>query len=249
MYKKYTDFFGALLCGLLKLLLIVVSAFRGINEEDKRKWIMRIKLTTVLLIVSLMQISAATFGQKVTLKGNNVTLDQVLRQIRKQTGYDVLISTSKVQNGKRINVNFKDTPLDKVMSSILKGTVFNYSIEEKTVVIAEKESIISVTELNNQTNIDVRGKVTDSTGTTLPGASIKIKGTSKITTTDQNGEFALTGLNPGAILQVSFVGYATQEVTIGSQAVIHIVLLPDNRLSNLNEVLVVGGMALRKKRH
>jgi TonB-linked SusC/RagA family outer membrane protein len=240
MYKKYTNFFGTPQCALLSMLFIMVYPFKWISEEDKRKWIMRIKLTTFLLIASLMQISAATFGQRVTLKGNNITLDQVFRQIHKQTGYDILISIPKVQNAKRINVNFNDTPLDKVMSSILEGTDFSYSIEEKTVVVAKRETQDPVIENNNQRNIDVRGKVTDSSGDALPGASIKIKGNNRTLTADQNGEFSIQGLNQGTVLVISFVGYLAQEITVGNQPVINVILLADNRLSDLNEVMVVG---------
>ncbi|MGY0036219.1 carboxypeptidase-like regulatory domain-containing protein [Pedobacter sp. NJ-S-72] len=93
--------------------------------------------------------------------------------------------------------------------------------------------------LNYSTNlsIDIRGKVLDEKGIGIPGVSIKIKNTEKTTTTDNDGNFILKGLNDDAILIVSYVGYTTQEAKVTSGNML-IKLAP--QLQNLDEVVVVG---------
>jgi TonB-linked SusC/RagA family outer membrane protein len=228
MYKIYTGFFGAPPGRLSKFFLIM-------------------KLTTFMIILSLMQVSAASFGQKITLRDNDVTLDKLFRQIRKQTGYDLLISTTKVKNAKKIDVSFNNTPLVEVLETALKGTELTYSIEDKTIVIAEKESPPANADTRQAILMDVRGKVTDSTGAVLPGSSIKIKGSNKATLANQNGEFFLQGIDENAVLVISFVGYKTQEVPVNKQAFLNVRLLIDERLSKLQEIVVVGYGSQKKE--
>jgi TonB-linked SusC/RagA family outer membrane protein len=228
MYKIYTIFFGAPPGRLLKLLLIM-------------------KLTTFMIILSLMQVSAASFGQKVTLKGNDVTLDKLFRQIHKQTGYDLLISTTKVSNAKKINVNFDNTLVAEVLDIALKGTNLTYSIDEKTIVIAEKDLSPPAANVRPIAVINVRGKVVDSTGAALPGAGIKVKGSDKATVANQNGEFFLQGVDENAVLIVSFVGYQTREIPVNKQPLLNIKLFVDERLSKLQEIVVVGYGSQKKE--
>ena len=92
----------------------------------------------------------------------------------------------------------------------------------------------------------VVGKVTTSEdGAALPGVSITIKGTSRGTTSDANGQYSITTPAKGAVLVFSFVGFATQEITLGAESELNLALVPDSRL--LSEVIVTGsGVATTK---
>ncbi|MEN8247377.1 MAG: TonB-dependent receptor [Bacteroidota bacterium] len=87
-----------------------------------------------------------------------------------------------------------------------------------------------------QTN-HIQGKVLDENGMGLPGVAIAIKGTTSGTITDLDGNFALD-VESGVILQVSFVGYITQEVSVTSQTFLKISLQPD--VEQLEEIVVIG---------
>ncbi|GAB2796085.1 TonB-dependent receptor [Rhabdobacter roseus] len=87
-------------------------------------------------------------------------------------------------------------------------------------------------------DVDITGKVTGEGGEGLPGASILIKGTTRGTITDQDGNFRLTIQGSETVLVFSLIGYATKEITVGTQNVVNVVLSTDNRL--LEEVVVVG---------
>lgn len=84
----------------------------------------------------------------------------------------------------------------------------------------------------------ISGKITDEKGEALPGVSIAVKGTTRGTTTDANGEYKLVVPDEKAVLVVSFVGYQRQEITVGSRSVINIPLTVDDK--SLEEVVVVG---------
>ena len=93
--------------------------------------------------------------------------------------------------------------------------------------------------------ITVTGKVTDSKGSTLPGVAVAEKGTTNGTVTDANGNFKLRVAGPASVLVVKFIGFNTQETTVGTRTVINVVLNDD--IKNLNEVVVVG-YGTQKKR-
>jgi TonB-linked SusC/RagA family outer membrane protein len=221
MYKNYTGIFCVPPGRISKLLLIM-------------------KLTVFIIVISLMQVSATTFAQRVTLKKNDISLDKLFREIRKQTNYDLLISTTKVRNAKKVNVNFNNTPVSKVLDIALHGSGLTYTIEDKTIVIAEEDVPVVSLKGKEAVPIDIRGRVIDSLGNVLPGASIKVKGTTKAISADAKGEFILQGIEENATLIISFVGYQTKEVAVNGQSWLTISLTADELLSKLNEVVVIG---------
>ena len=95
-----------------------------------------------------------------------------------------------------------------------------------------------------QQKINVSGKVADPSGETLIGVSIRIKGTTQGTSTDTNGAFSIS-VPANTILQVSYIGYQSQEITVKDQSALNIVLQPDAK--SLSEVIVTGYQSERKK--
>ncbi|WP_375446497.1 SusC/RagA family TonB-linked outer membrane protein [uncultured Fibrella sp.] len=91
--------------------------------------------------------------------------------------------------------------------------------------------------------IRLTGTVTDEQNQPIPGTNIIEKQTRKGTVTDANGQFSLD-VNPGATLVFSSVGFATQEIVVGSQPTLNVTLKED--VSQLNEVVAVGYQTLRK---
>ncbi|WBL41771.1 TonB-dependent receptor [Algoriphagus halophytocola] len=88
-----------------------------------------------------------------------------------------------------------------------------------------------------QAEISVSGIVTDETGMALPGATVRVKGTTIGTVTDIDGKFTLD-VEESSILQVSYVGYILQEIPVGGQSTFEVQLLPD--ATQLDELVVIG---------
>lgn len=96
---------------------------------------------------------------------------------------------------------------------------------------------LSITSLYAQ-ELSVSGNVKDATGEFVIGASVLVKGTTNGTITDIDGNFTLTGLSAGSVIEVSYIGYVTQSLTVQDATPLQIVLKEDTE--TLDEVVVVG---------
>ncbi len=194
------------------------------------------KLTVVLLILSIFQLNAKSYSQKINYTAKNVPIAQVLKVIEKQTGYFLFYKHNELKDARNVNINLKNTDLNIALDQLLKGQPYEYSLENNTIFInkktsAEKAFIIQINE-------PIRGKITDEQGGPLPGASVSIKGASISTTTDANGNFMLKEAEPSTVLVVSFIGFVTQEVVLGDKKVINVYL--KQAQSALSEIVVIG---------
>ncbi len=203
-----------------------------------RKQLMRINLTTVLLVTTMMQVSAGGFAQKLTLNQSKITIKQIFKEIKKQTGYDVFYLPEIIKEKKSLSVNFSNTPLEEVMKQSLEGQALVFTIFERSIVVKVKEETLLNQLLSQFKKININGKVLDEKNNPLPGASIKIKGTQKNATSNLNGEFSLQNVNEDAVLVVSYLGFKTQEVSVGSRSSFNIILVEEK--TDLNELVVVG---------
>lgn len=171
------------------------------------------KLTTIILIAMIMQVSAATFAQRVTYQNKHATIEEIFQQIRKQTGYNVLVSANKIQNAPQKEVSFKETPLQEVMIEALDGLPLTFEIQDKTVLIKDKELSLIDKAKAFFAQVTITGKVQDETGQPMIGVSVTIKSTSKGTATDAKGNYTITVPDDKTIIIFSFVGYETQQFT------------------------------------
>ncbi|WP_172954122.1 SusC/RagA family TonB-linked outer membrane protein [Pedobacter ginsengisoli] len=184
-----------------------------------------------------MQVSAAGFAQKITLSQDKASLKQIFAEIKKQIGYDVFYQAGKVKEDKVIKANFLNTPLEQVMEKCLEGQPLSFTIDEKTVLIKEKEPTFLERLADRWAAIDVHGRVVDQEGKPLSGATVKFKGTGKSVSTNAKGEFYIEKIEEGAILVVSFIGYQNKEVT--SQKEMGNIILQQSD-SKLDEVQVIA---------
>ncbi|WP_210354897.1 SusC/RagA family TonB-linked outer membrane protein [Sphingobacterium tabacisoli] len=171
------------------------------------------RLTTIILIATLMQVSASTFGQQITLSKRNVSIESALKEIRKQSGYDFYFDGKSLPKDRVIDVALANASIDAAMKSVLKGLPFTYIIEGNIISIRKNEQVSpsNVLEASIE-NIDVRGRVVDEGGNPLVGATIRVKGGVSDVITDENGRFTLHNVAQNATIQVSYVGYYRQEI-------------------------------------
>ncbi|WP_316838129.1 SusC/RagA family TonB-linked outer membrane protein [Pedobacter nutrimenti] len=195
------------------------------------------KLIIIIMTTCLLQVSAATFAQKFTYAKKDATYGLVFKEIIKQTGYKILYSDQILDKTKTINVDFKGAELKEVMETLLKNQPLSYEIDETTILIKEKEPTFLGRLAKRWASIDANGRVVDSENRPLPGASVKVKKTGKGVSTDKDGRFFLRGVEEGAVLVVSFIGYLPKEVS-ASANMGNVVL--EQSLSKLDEVQVIA---------
>jgi TonB-linked SusC/RagA family outer membrane protein len=201
-----------------------------------RQTLLVMRITTLILITTLLQVSAASFGQKVTIVKNNIALSEVFKEIRKQTGYNVLWQPTQVNATDRVNLNMRNQELKEALGQILKGKQLDFSIEEETVMIKEKEAGFFGKIIARFQTIDVKGRVVDEKGEPLVSASVSVKGGNG-TTTDKDGNFYLAKVDEKAVLLVSYIGYLSKEIRVNED--LSTIMLEISN-SKLDEVKVIA---------
>jgi TonB-linked SusC/RagA family outer membrane protein len=197
-----------------------------------------------------MQVSAATFGQRITLTERNATLEQVLKKIKTQSGFDVLFINNQMSQAKKVDINVKNIPLIDALELIFKNQPLQYSIIDKMVVIKPRpiENLSNSSSLLNakEDQITISGKVVDEEGNVVERASIAVKGTKAGTVADNLGNFTITlPAKSSGILIISSIGYANQEYIVKKSTIITIVL---SRQALQGDEVVVVGMGTQKRK-
>lgn len=170
------------------------------------------RLTTIIVIASLMQVSAATFGQRITIDKRNTSIENILKEIRKQSGYSFIYDVKTLSNAQKINISVNDVTVEDALKTTFYGLDLNYEIDGKIVSVKKKEKSLVDKIVDYFAQIDIRGKVLDADGNPLPGASVKVKGTGQATVTDNNGNFILSNVAEDAAIEIAFIGYQTLTV-------------------------------------
>jgi len=208
--------------------------------------------TVIILLFTCVFISVAETGHsqnaKVTLNKNKVALKEVLNEIENQTDY-LFIYNNEVNTNKTVSVKTKNGTVRKVLTHVLKDSNIDFLMEGNHIILSYieeklKERDEEVVEAVQQQGKTVTGKVTDVDGESLPGVTVLIKGTSKGTTTDIDGNFTLTDVSENEILQFSYVGMLAQEITVGSRAKIDITMVED--AIGLEEIVAIGYGFMKK---
>ena len=218
------------------------------------KLLLIMRLTTIILITAILQVSASSFAQKITLSEKNAPIVKIFEKIRTQSGYDFMFSLSTINDAKPVTINVQDAELKDVLKQIFVNQPLEYRINEKSVVISPKEPSLldklSTVISNIVRDLTVKGRVVDQEGRPLPNASIRVKGKSAVTNTNQNGEFEIKGVDEDAVLLVSYVGFKTLELPLKG-AVIPLEIKLNVATGELEEVKVTyntGYQELNKER-
>lgn len=205
------------------------------------------KLTTFMLLAVCLQVSAKGISQKVTLSAKNAALENVIRHIKKQTGYSFFYNADWLQKAKKVTVEVKDMDIEDALNIVFKDQPLGYSIINNTIVLKLKEVIPAkaVETLHVLSPPpDVHGRVINEKGEAMEGVTVTIKRSRQATATNANGEFNLPA-SKGAVLVFTYVNYQSQEVSVGSQTSFNITLQPQS--AALNDVVVIGYGSRQKK--
>lgn len=206
-------------------------------KNPRFKQIFRImRISTFLLMVCVFCSyagNAHSQNAKVSIRMNNVKLDKILNEIENQTDY-LFIYNNQVDINKITSVKVKNEAVAQVLDKILSGTGINYELEGTHIILTTE----AIKDLHAQQQAKtVTGTVTDVSGEPIIGANIRIKGTTTGTITDIDGNFCIEA-EPQSVIEVSYIGYLTQETVINNQKSIRFLLKEDTK--TLDEVVVIG---------
>lgn len=197
------------------------------------------KLTIFLLITGLLQVSAAGYAQRISLSYKNGNIEEVMRQIRKQSGYDFLYSNQELKDAKPITIKINNATIEETLAECFSNQPFTYSISGKSVVIKNKPASTM------PDPVPVKGTVVNDKGEVLQGVTVSVKGTKIKVITNAKGEFNINMPNKNSILLFSCIGYGDQE--IGTITTRTLAVKLSIVAAKLVEVQVVGYGVIEKR--
>lgn len=178
--------------------------------------------------------------QKFTLNFESISITDVFQYIEKHSEYVIMYRNDLFDAKKKVSVKVQSQSVDKVLDQVLSGTAVKYEINDRQVILKKEARQLQ----DNVKNRTITGTVTDKTGEPVIGCNVTLKGASRGVITDLNGEYTISVSSDKAVLSFSFIGYTTQEIKVGNQSAISVVLEEDSEL--LDEVVVVGYGTQRK---
>lgn len=214
---------------------------RGLSHDRTRlafKCLLMAKFIILFTCIFSVQSFAGLNAQdNINLKLQNADLTKVFKAIEAQGVYRFVYKDEIIPKNKQVNIDVKNASLEYVLDQVLDNTLLSYrKINSNLVVIAPVTSIEKVTDPFVET---VSGKITNEKGEPLTGASIVEKGTKNATTTKADGTFTITVTGKKPVLVVSYVGYASQEISVAPSQKGVVVILKEST-TQLDDVVVVG---------
>jgi len=222
---------------------------RNIYVSPVTSFLLYLKITAFFIVLASLQIHAKGVAQTVRLDMSNGSVTALMKEIQRQTGYAFLYNRNDIKELDAISISIESDNISEVLAESLKDLPLDFVVKENEKVVILKRGATKTHRerllANFRQQSTVQGIVVDTSGTPLPGVTVSVKDrTSMVTSTDLNGRYVLE-VPPGATLVYTMVGYQTEEVVVGTQQKIDIVL--EISASMLDDVVVVG-FGTQKKR-
>jgi len=231
MYKIYTIDFPVLQRRAQKILRIM-------------RW------TTLILLLGLLQVSAATLGQQISLRQKNVSLETALKEIRRQSGYDMVYDLEIITKAKPVSVDLSNVTLEEALHAVLSGEQLEFELDKKKIVIKERTFTEKVKNVFS-TAYEVRCRITDTLNNAMPGATIVIQDTRERLVADSKGEFVIRDVpESGFNLTISFIGYQTRNILINHTSPKFFTIALKSDIAHLDDISIVstGYQRIKKER-
>ena len=205
--------------------------------------ILRTAFLMVLITTINFEANASAQIIKVSVRMENATIDEMIKNVRIGTNYRFLYRVEEVNKYGKRDINLQNVSIEEFLRVALEGTKLSYEIEDDVIIIHPSKD-------DNKKTVEPRkvtGTVMDMQGNTLPGSTILIQGTSLGVVTDVNGKFTLEiPQMDSVVLVVSFVGYETRYVALGNEQKELTIKLKED-VTEMDEVVVTGYGKVRKE--
>lgn len=222
--------------------------------EKKRRWVylrgilylknVKCKALQVFLLQIMLLISWDVMAQdqKVTIHLEQVKIQEVFKEINKQTGLDFVYSAMQLNEIGMVSLDVKDVTVEVALKKLFEGKPFTCKFEMKSIIIRKVETVTT-----GKTSRTIRGVITDKSNEPLPGVTVLLKGTSVGTASNTKGEFILEVTGSVDSLVVTFVGMKTQYVKLLSDKDSYRIRM-EYDVEEMQEVVVTGYQTINRKR-
>ena len=210
-----------------------------ISKRNYKKWLLIMKLNLLLFFLTTASLLANNEGygqnQRVDINISDGSIIDIFNQIENQSEYKIFYKIDALDLKRKYDLDARETYVSDVLRKLLNGTNVSYEVIDKIIVITPSDL---------KQELTVNGTIKDAHGVLLPGVNIVEKGTTNGTITDLDGNYSISLGSANATLIFSFVGYLTEEIEVGGQTTIDLILVED--IMQLEEIVVVGYGTQRK---
>ncbi len=190
------------------------------------------------MLISLMGVFASeTYSQntRLSVNANKMSLEDFLVKIENQSEFRFFY-TGKIDVEQEVSGEFKNKKIFEILDEIKGEAGFQYEVLGRQIILSPNDAEGAIKSIQQQKAVS--GKVTDETDQPLPGVTVLIKGTATGTVTDSDGNYTIANVPDGSVLQFSFVGMRMQEIEVGSQQTVDVILVEET--FGIDEVVAIG---------
>lgn len=199
------------------------------------------QLLTLLLLCGFLNVCAMGFAQTISLKGENLQFEAIVKFIRERTENEVFAPVSVVKKAKPVTVDAKNVTLDEFLELIVKNQPIAYRMEGRTVIFFDKPAPATQGRRVQDTlvRVDVTGRIVDEHGAALEGASIVDRTTGRVIVSDTGGYFHLESIAEGSLVDVSYIGYASKTIEVSAANAGQLIVRLVEVSTSLNDINIV----------
>ncbi|MVT07662.1 SusC/RagA family TonB-linked outer membrane protein [Chitinophaga tropicalis] len=177
---------------------------------------------SIILLIACLQVNARVLSQdKITITFTNANLEDVLAEVSRQSGFNYMYYDNSKQLTRKVTINMRGASLEDVLAECFKNQPLTFTVSKKThtILIKTKEPARSPSPGTPflPPSVDINGQILNEKNEPVPGASVFVNGTKKMTTADENGQFTLKGVSPDATITVRSIGFNDTTLHLGGR--------------------------------
>ena len=203
--------------------------------------IMRLSVFFLFLFVA-QTFATASYSQqtRLTLKMQDAKVIDVLGKIEDESQFYFLFNQKLVDVERKVDIDVKNENIDNILAGMFENTNVSYLVKDRQIILTTANLVTE----SGQQQKTVSGRVTDASGNFLPGVSVVVKGTTNGTITGNQGNYSISNVPANATLQFSFVGLKMQDIEVGNETTVNVVL--EEETVGIEEVVAIGYGTVRK---
>ena len=202
-----------------------------LNKKRPQFILLIMKLTVIMFLLNIFTVYGTVYSQKTNLSLNvsNTTLKDVLLEIEEKTEFSFLYQADNIEQNQKVDLNISNANIEVILTELSKQGSFSYKILDNSVIVLVA---------SQQGEVTINGTVTNTTGESIPGVTVLIKGTNNGVITNMDGNYSISEVPVEATIVFSFVGMKTQEIITEGRTTINVVLEED--AIGIEEVVAIG---------
>ncbi len=207
----------------------------------KSKLLKRMKIVVLLILITITQtfaLDSYAQNKRLSLNFKNEKIITILDNIEDQSEFYFMFDASKIDVNQKKSIDCENRTINSILDQLFENTGITYRISDRQI------GLINTKFADAEQGLTVSGKVTDSSGSPLPGVTVIVKGTTNGTVTNTDGEYSLSNVPGDAILQFSFVGMRTQGIAVAGKTFINLTMVEE--AIGIEEVVAIGYGTMKK---